>query len=267
MLLLTHAGDWQIGRPTPVDPPPIAVAHAPAFVAFAGQSNMVGFNVTRADLDALGWHNDPRTFIWNNQTSHFEVMDPTVNTNAFSWGPAVGFAMDFRLHHPDTPLYIVQTAAGQTSLAQNLNAFDDWSPASHGEMFDKMTERVAAASAALGGKTLDAVFVDQGETDGTDQTAAAQYEPHLFDFLAAVRDRWMHNANGYVGWARVPDSSTFWHQVNDAQAAVDAQTAHTDSFDTLDVHRQDDGIHYAPDGLLVVGHRFEDLFEGHSGWL
>lgn len=265
MLSLTREFDWHIGRPTPIDPSP-DTAHAVAFVAFAGQSNMVGFNVTRAALDALGWRNDPLTFIWNNQTGHFEVMDPTINTNAFSWGPVVGFAMDFRLHHPDTPLYLVQTAAGQTSLAQNLNANDDWSPASHGEMFDKMTARIDAAAAVLG-KHPDAVFVDQGETDGTDPAAAAAYQPNFEGFLAAVRDRWMHDANGYVGWARVPDSSTFWHQVRDAQVAVDAETGHTDSFDTLDVPRQDDGIHYTADGLLVVGHRFEDLFEGHSGWL
>lgn len=236
---------------------------ASAFVAFAGQSNMVGFAMTLATLAPTGWQTDPLTYVWNNRTSRFEVMRPTVNTNAYAWGPEVGFALRFRAAHPKTPLYIVKTAAGDTSLAQDLNAYDDWSPKSRGEMFERAQARIDAASKALG-KRPDAVFVSQGEADATNRAAALAYRVNFRAWLDAVRDRWMKNADGYVAWTRIAAGGPHARDVAAAQAAVDQATAHTDSFPTTDPARfpkQRDQLHLSARGLVTVGEQFFRLYE------
>jgi hypothetical protein len=256
---VTFAGD-DTAAPIPCYTGPEAM-----FVAFLGQSNMVGFNMTPESAAVTGYKSDPLTFIWNNKTSAFEVLQPGVNTPGLpgSWGPEVSFAADFRAEHPDTPLYITKTSAGQTSLVQDLNANDDWNVHSTGEMFDKALARVDAASAVLG-KRPDVVFISQGETDATDPAAAARYEQDFADFIGAVRHELMHNDNGYVAWTRIADSTTYWEQVRWAQLIEDQRTAGTDSFDTFDTSlysRQSDGLHLDAMGLSQVGHQFYWLFD------
>jgi hypothetical protein len=239
---------------------------ASAFVAFAGQSNMVGYAMTLATLASTGWQTDPLTYVWNNRAARFEVMRPTVNTNAYAWGPEVAFAIRFRAAHPKTPLYIVKTAAGDTSLAQDLNAEIDWSPASRGEMFDRAQVRIDAASKALG-KRPDAVFISQGEADATDRAAAQAYHANFRAYVDAVRTRWMKNAQGYVAWTRIAPGGRYARQVADAQAAVDQATARTDSFPTSDetrFPRQRDRIHLTARGLVTVGDQFFRLYETNS---
>lgn len=235
----------------------------PAFVAFAGQSNMVGYAMSLATLTATGWHADPQTFVWNNRASRFEVMQPTVNTNAYSWGPEVAFAMRFRAAHPDRPLYIVKTSAGDTSLAQDLNPYLDWSPKSRGEMFDRAQGRIDAASKVLG-KRPDAVFISQGEADAHDRAAAQAYRANFRAYLDAVRDRWMRDAQGYVAWSHVAVGGRYAQDVGRAQAEVDRETANTDSFDTADrtrFPRQPDQLHLDAKGLIAVGETFFTLYE------
>jgi hypothetical protein len=238
---------------------------AAAFVAFAGQSNMVGFAMTVATLAPTGWQPDPLTFVWNNRTSRFEAMRPTINTNAYAWGPEVAFAVRFRRAHPKTPLYIVKTAAGETSLAQDLNPQDDWSPRSRGELFDRAQARVDQAARVLG-KRPDAVFVSQGEADAVDPAAARAYRANLHAFVDAVRARWMHDPRGYVAWTRIAAGGPYARQVADAQAAVDADTARTDSFATADAARfprQRDRLHLDARGLTAVGGEFFRLYEAN----
>lgn len=229
----------------------------PAFVAFLGQSNMVGFGVTPGMAVQGGYKPDPLTQIWNNQASRFEVMRPGVNSpgGVGIWGPEVGFALAFRAAHPKTPLYVLKTNAGQTSLAPNLNAYDDWAPGSSGEMLDKAVSRADAASRALG-KRPDAVFVFQGEADAGDARAAAAYGGRFQAFLAAVRTRLLRRPDGYVGWARIGPGTPHWRTVRDAQAA---DRAH--SFDTDHLTRQRDGVHLDARGLIATGRRYFGLFE------
>ena len=111
-----------------------------------------------------------------------------------------------------------KTAAGDTSLAQNLNPYDDWSPLSRGEMFDRAQARIEAASRALG-KRPDAVFVSQGEADATDRAASAAYHANFRAYVDAVRARWMRNAQGYVAWTQVAAGGPYAPRVARAQAA------------------------------------------------
>jgi hypothetical protein len=236
---------------------------ASAFVAFAGQSNMVGFAMTLATLAPTGWQTDPLTYVWNNRAARFEVMAPTVNTNAYAWGPEVAFALRFRAAHPKTPLYIVKTAAGDTSLAANLNPYDDWSPASRGEMFDRAQGRIDAASRVLG-KRPDAVFISQGEADAANRAAAQAYRANFRAYVDAVRARWMKNAAGYVAWTQIATGGPYARQVAQAQAEVDRDTAQTDSFPTADetrFPRQKDQLHLTAKGLTAVGAQFFQLYE------
>jgi len=236
----------------------------PAFVAFAGQSNMTGYAMSLATLAGVGWHApDPLTHVWNNRASRFEVMRPTLNTNAYSWGPEVAFAMRFRAAHPDRPLYIVKTSAGDTSLAQDLNDDLDWSPASRGEMFDRAQGRIDQASRVLG-RRPDAVFISQGETDAFDRAAARAYRANFGAYLDAVRDRWMRDALGYVAWSNVAVGGRYAADVGRAQSEIDRETANTDSFDTADrarFPRQPDQLHLDAKGLVAVGDVFFTLYE------
>jgi hypothetical protein len=237
----------------------------PVFVEFLGQSNMVGFNMSPATLSVAGYQPDPLTFIWNNKAGHFEVMQPGVNTpgGVGVWGPEVGFAMDFRASHPETPLYISKTNAGETSLAQDLNANDDWNVHSVGEMFDKALARTDAAAAVLG-KRPDMVFIAQGEADAGDPHAASQYGQNFAEFIEAVRTRLMQDDDGYVAWTRVADSTPYWDEVRSAQLAVNDGLVRVASFDTLDrslFTRQGDNLHLDAQGLVNVGHHFFRLFD------
>ena len=235
----------------------------PTFVAFLGQSNMVGFNQTLFTAVQNGWSLDPLTYIWNPSASQFEIMFPGVNLK--SWGPELGFALAFRVAHPDTPLFIVKTAAGETSLAQNLNERADWNPASENEMFDLAVARIDAASEALG-KRPDATFISQGETDGYFEAAAHSYGDNFNAWLIAIRNEIMHDEEGYVVWSRIADTTPNWEYVRWYQYVVDRDTTNTDSFDTYDASlysRQGDNLHLDSQGLLNVGERFFRLFEDH----
>lgn len=227
-------------------------------VLFAGQSNALGFGNNDPAPYTPTW----RVQIWTGEA--FNYMDPGRNTgtpaNPAAWGPEVGFARDWLAANPTGILYLGKVAKGETGLAPSAGL--DWSPASQGEMFDRAAGVAAAMRANLGVATLDAVFWMQGEQDATDAGAASAYGDRLTAFLGAVRADWMGDAGGYVGAGRIGDSDAlpFNLDVRVAQWQVDQVDDHLETFRTLDFEMQADGLHYAADGHLAIGHRFFDAW-------
>jgi hypothetical protein len=235
-----------------------------AFVVFAGQSNALGFGMSRATLPAEYSGLDWLTWIWNNQSGGWEPLMPGVNTgtpaNPEAWGPEVAFAHEFRLAHPDEMLIIVKSAKGSTGLAADPARLD-WSPQSDGEMFDLTAERIAAARASISWPDVDAVFLFQGETDAWDPAASAAYADNLRDWFSAIRAEWMGDPDGEIVFGRINDSGPYFETVRWAQYVVDAQDPHAASFDTYDQAMQGDGVHYAALAFLEIGETFHSLWD------
>ena len=235
-----------------------------AFVVFAGQSNALGFGMSRATLPPEYAAPDPLTWIWSNAGGHFEILEPGFNTgtpaNPEAWGPEVAFAHDFRLTHPDELLIIVKSVKGSTGLAQTDAALD-WSPASVGEMFDLTAGRIAAARAAAGEPAVDAVFIVQGEQDGFDLGAAQAYGANLTSWLDAIRAEWMGDEQGRVALAEISHAHEGFELVRQAQAQVAAADPFVDAIDAGWLPLQDDGLHYAAASHVAMGDEFFGLYE------
>lgn len=228
-----------------------------SFVVLAGQSNALGFGNT----GPAPYVPDPLTFIWDSLKHWWVQMAPGVNTgtpaNPADWGPEVAFAQAFRAAHPGEVLLIVKSVKGETGLAVRPGI--DWSPASHGEMFDLTAERIAAARAAFGphAPPVDAVLWMQGEEDAADRAAAAAYGPNLQSFLAAVRARWGAEE---VVLGRIGQAGAWSQDVRAAQRSVDQADGHVTSFDTIGFGLQGDGLHYDAAGQLALGRGFFDAW-------
>lgn len=189
----------------------------------------------------------------------FHYMLPGVNTgtmaNPTMWGPEVGTALAWLVKHPDPEdvLFLGKVTKGETGLAQ-AEGFD-WSPLSHGELYDAAT-RVAHDMVANLAHPLDVVMVMQGETDATSAQAAGAYQANLTDLIAHVRADW---GVSDVVLGRIGSAGAHSLDVRVAQWNVDALDDHVASFKTLDLATQPDGIHVADQ--MTLGARF------YEGWM
>jgi hypothetical protein len=235
-----------------------------AFVVFAGQSNAVGNGMTAETLPVDAFTPDPLTYIWNDAEGWFEMLRPAVNTGTANrpeaWGPEVGYAAAFRREHPDEILIIVKSAKGSTGLAADEDALD-WSPDSEGELFDQTAGIVARARAYIGGAEVDAVFFTQGEQDAVLEETAAAYQHNLTTWLEAVRDQWMGDPEGRIGFSLLAGGTPYADEVREGQLLADEADPLADSFATRDLPAQADGLHFAPEAYLEIGARFLGLYD------
>lgn len=225
-----------------------------AIVLLAGQSNALGYlNTSPAPYAA-----DPLTYIWDNDHAWWVQMQPGVNTgtpeNPADWGPEVAFAQAFRAAHPDEVLAIVKSVKGSTGVAEDPNQLD-WSPASHGEMFDLTTARLHAAEAAIGAVAPDQVFFMGMETDATDAGKAGHALENLTDLVAHMRADWGATD---IGLGRIGAAGAYSQDVRVAQWSVDQADPHLTSFKTIGFEMQPDGLHYDAAGQLALGQGFFD---------
>jgi len=237
------------------------------FVVFAGQSNMGGVGQDASTLPAA-WKPDPQTFIWNDAAGAWQTMQPGLNTGyadlTHTWGPEVQFAVDFRAEHPGEPLYIVKAVAGGTLLAANAGPTWDWSPLSHGELYDSVTQIIQRAAAALAAQPT-ALFWGQGEQDASYVETAGVYGQNLAQFFTAARSDWLHDPNGKIGFFRIGTSLGYADQVRAAELSVDQADPNATSFDAAGFPQQSDSVHYTNIGLDQVGDAFYQLYRAWQG--
>jgi hypothetical protein len=226
-----------------------------ALVAVTGQSLALGFGVTPEELPA-DYHPNPLVQILTPRG--LEMMVPGVNTgtpnNPRAFGPEVGIAQDWTRDHPAEPLYIVKEAFGETGIAANPTA-RDWSPASHGDLFDTTTDAIARAR-ALTGLPLSVVYWVQGHEDAKTAAAAGAYAANLADEFGRMRADWGDQGTRIV-FAELPTGTglPFADQVRAAQEAVAIADArdYLVSGDGLPLQR--DGIHPTGAGEIELGDR------------
>jgi hypothetical protein len=238
-----------------------------AFVVFAGQSNMGGAYMDASTL-SRPWVPDPLTFIWDATVGAWAQMTPGQNTGygqqSAAWGPEVQFALDFRAKFPAEELRIVKDAQGGTSLAADTAQWHyDWSPTSSNEWFDLTASMVAAAGATLAGARPDLVFWGQGEQDAQTQAMASAYESNLSAFFSAVRQKWLSDPNGKIGFFEIGPTSPYSTLVRQAQESVAHSDPNTKSFDTASYPLQADGLHFAASGYNTAGDSF---FQDYVTW-
>jgi hypothetical protein len=239
-----------------------------AHVILAGQSNALGFGNT----SPAPYTPTARVQIWTDTNGDgtgdaWHYMQPGVNTgmpaNPTAWGPETQFANDWLAHNPTGVLWIDKITKGSTGLAQDPTQLD-WSPQSHGEMFDTATASVKAAMHNLDGTAYafshwDAALWMQGETDATDASKANAYTANLTGFLASARQAWSVT-DFIVG--RISDSPALAESlaVRQAEWNVDQSDAHMTSFKTIGNELQADGIHYDAAGQVQLGGQFFDAW-------
>jgi hypothetical protein len=238
-----------------------------AFVVFAGQSNTGGYQPNPAPP---AWTPDPLTLIWDNGQKAWVQMQPGVNTGyggfPNTWGPEVQFAIAFRQANPGEELRIVKQAEGGTGLRMDPAQWAyDWSPGSDSELFDRAAQAIRDASAAAGGRRPDAVFWGQGEEDANQAGWAGAYGQNLQALFAAIRAEWLGDPNGKIGFFQIGTTPPYADAVRRGQQYVDEQDPNAASFDTAGFPMQGDSLHYAPEGLRMVGAEFFRLYAGWQG--
>ncbi|MBB3891541.1 hypothetical protein GGQ61_002269 [Phenylobacterium haematophilum] len=235
----------------------------PAMIIVAGQSNALGYTLGAADLPshliAPG-----SAQIWSPQARAFVPLQPAANTgapnNPQTWGPESQFAYRWRQDHACAPLYVVKYARGETGLAPDPAA-RDWSPSSHGDLWDAATAEIDAAKAALAAQGLAprvrAVLWMQGETDAQSPAKSRAYAANLAAFVAQVRARW-GDADTIVQIGQIDrPGPAGWETVRQAQARVAGRDAKTTLTDTDPFERQPaDGVHLTASGQVRLGDEF-----------
>lgn len=243
-----------------------------ARILIDGQSNALGFG----NSGPAPYTPTARVQIWTDtdgdgigDTWHY--MLPAVNTgtpdNPTVWGPEVGLANAWLGAHPSGNLWIDKVAKGSVGLAQDPAQLD-WSPQSHGEMFDAATASAHTAQANLAGTPYafaawDAVMWMQGETDATDPAKAATYGADVRALISAARSAWSVSE---VVVGRITDSAALPYSLDVRNAewnldSGDAPVAGVHTFKTIGFEMQPDGVHYDAAGQIALGAAFYD------GWL
>lgn len=235
-----------------------------ALVVFAGQSNIGGAYMDVSTL-TRPYAPDPSVRIWNDQSKAWETMQVGVNTGypgmTQSWGPEVQFALDFKARFPGETLQIVKIAHGGTGLRIDPGLWKyDWSPTSENELFDDATATIRAATQAAGLGRPDMLLWGQGEEDSTTAEAAAAYQQNLSAFFAAVRQEWLGDPAGKIGFFKLGGSGAYLNQVREAQGAVDAADPNAVSFDTLYMPRLGDGVHMSGPAHEMSGAEFFKIY-------
>jgi beta-glucanase (GH16 family) len=232
-------------------------------VVFAGQSNAGGAYMDRSTLVSQ-WQPDPLTLIWDASAKTWVQMDPGRNTGygnlPESWAAEVQFALDFRADHPGEVLRIVKIAWGGTQIDDGA-AVEDWSPASTGELFDKAAGIISDASSSLGGHRPVAVFWGQGEEDANYPATSAEYAQNLSGLFQAMREEWLHDSDGRIGFFRITTSPPYSGQVRAAQASVDQADPYSVSYDAGSLPVQSDGVHFTAPAHVAIGHAYFDMYE------
>ncbi len=240
-----------------------------AFVVFAGQSNTGGAYMTASTVPAT-WKPDPSILIWNEGFKAWAPMQPGVNTGfgqmPEAWGAEVQFALDFRAAHPGEELRILKISWGGTQLARNDTQWlYDWSPASDDELFDRTADAIRQASAAAGGARPSMVFWGQGEEDANFRATSAAYGQNLPAFFAAIRESWLQDPAGKIGFFRIAGTPAFGEDVRAAQLATDLADSNAESFDTRNFPLMADNVHYSAAGHQMIGDAYFQLYERWSG--
>ncbi len=238
-----------------------------AFVIFAGQSNTGGAYMNASTLPGM-WKPDPLTLIWNDKARAWEQMNPGVNTGfgqmPEAWGPEVQFAIEFRAAHPDEVLRIVKSAWGGAPLAQNHGDWKfDWSPRSQDEIFDTTTEMIRRAAASAGGEMPVAVFWGQGEEDANTAANAQAYAANLPELFAAIRQDWLQDPDGDIGFYRISTSAPYNNEIRYAQSQTDQADDDAESVDARPYPLLGDGLHFSAAGYRLSG---EDYFRLYEAW-
>lgn len=210
----------------------------------------------------VGYASDPNTYIWNDLTREWEQMVPGNNTgnanNPRAWGPEVGFEEAYRAGGHTDNLAFIKVFHGETGIAQDPSHLD-WSPLSHGEMFDQNTDVITRAMAQFGGVEgwKPVVLFSGMETDATDHGKALAAHDNLVTLVNAMEARW--DASEVVV-ARIGDSASlpFSLDVRQAQWLVDQERTDVSSFKTIGMGRLADGVHLDAGGYLQAGHGFFD---------
>lgn len=235
-----------------------------ALVVFAGQSNVGGAYMDASTM-TRPYTPDPSVQIWNDQSKAWETMQVGVNTGypaqERAWGPEVQFALDFKARFPGETLQIVKIAHGGTGLRVDPSLWAyDWSPSSDNELFDDATKTIQAATGAAGVSRPDMVLWGQGEEDSNTAQAAAAYQQNLSAFFGAVRQEWLGDPAGKIGFFKLGGSGAYLNQVREAQGAVDAADPNAVSFDTLYMPRLPDGVHMSGVAHEMSGAEFFKIY-------
>lgn len=223
-------------------------------VVLIGDSQMVGFNQSKETLpDELAHFDYGQTYMWGG--SWWGGIIPGLNTAGIgatgqpgAWGPELGVFKSIREEFgPDELILGVKIAHGGTHTT------GEWEKG--GKWYELAKQEIKEAMASGNYGPPDAVFVVLGSNDAFVQSEAANYQDTLTGLFADIREEWMQDPFGYIGFSRIGNSTsmTYNELVRIGQWTVDQLDPYAESIKTIGFGVQSDGYHHNADGLLSVG--------------
>ncbi len=216
-------------------------------VILAGQSNMVGFAVMRAEdrlptgaavgvVNAAGLMRDDRA--------------PWTRTATAGIGPGRSFAQGLLALRPEiTTIYAVQCAQGGTAVTS-------WLPGAKAGLMKRCLDLAAGMPAAFRAPVV-AVIWAQGETEAKGGLAATAHAGHLRSVIAGFRA-----AFGPVPFVAADLPEGLYLRDRDVVSAgireVIGTTENAAIVETYGLTMRTDRIHYDRDGAIALGNRFAE---------
>jgi hypothetical protein len=227
-----------------------------------GQSNAVGFQTDQT----TSYVTDTNVMSWDQAAGIFKTYVPGTYTGMDTkvadthWAAELTYAQNYRTAYPTKKLAIVKVPAQGTQLA--TGGGQDWAVTSTNELYDYAAASMVAAKAALVSAgytpTLRIVYWNQGESDASDPTRAANYQTNLAALIAGVRDAngsFKLGATAKFAMSRLQTGGTDVNTVRAAQEAIiQADTGGPQVLIDQDgLTKEVDGVHFTKASQITLG--------------
>ncbi len=230
-------------------------------ILFAGGTTFHGLAPqTPVDYD---WANLFRVQVWHDLGDGSGFFQPYLPMFDTAVGIEYGFVQSWLETHPDGTLYFGKLAPKANFTVAQTGGID-WSPDSTGELFDHAANIANSMLQYLGADRLDAVFLGVGGYDGQAPFLAADLDENLARLFDAIREEWMHDEDGHIGFTNTPLGIGPFEDANltvrAAQETVGLEDPVAEMVDTTLLQMGPGRMMFSAEALAEVGQTLFDNF-------
>ena len=232
---------------------PAQADHVKVFL-LGGQSNMVGYGVSTSGLPTSPVNlQEPQDDVLFYYGSALTTLRPGSGS---AFGPEVTFGRTVADAVPSDTFCLIKSAASGTSLA---SSWDPTTGATYTAFRNKVSDGLAALSAAGHTHEIVGMLWTQGERDAKDNVTTAQYEFDLNEFIADIRTRYGANLPFFLSRLSSGQTNLTNAQLTEIRAAqenVAASDPKAWMIDTDAMALQGDNLHFTAAGQIALGEAF-----------